>query len=112
MVHIPKPRNPLKKDAIARYNRILRFIQDTIAFRGEPPKIDELKTFLNVSSIGTVNHHLKRMEDLGLIERSGTTGGQIKIPGQKLKDADKEVLREMKKRYISLADIIKTWREL
>lgn len=112
MVHIPKPRNPLKKDAIARYNRIVRFIQDSIAFRGESPKLEEIAEFLNVSSIGTVNHHLKRMEDLGLIERSGSTGGQIRIPGNKLKPADKELLKEMKKRDISLADIIKTWREL
>lgn len=112
MVHIPKPRNPLKKDAIARYNRILRFIQDTIAFRGEPPKIEEIAAFLKLSSIGTVNHHLKRMEEFGFIERSGSTGGQIRIPGNKLKPEDKEVLREMKKREVSLADIIKTWREL
>jgi repressor LexA len=58
-----------------------RFISRYISRKGYPPTFEEIRQGLRMSTKSLVNHHLKALEDEGLIKREPDTPRGIKLLG-------------------------------
>jgi SOS-response transcriptional repressor LexA len=93
--------------------RILTFIQESIVNRGKAPTCAEIAEFLGVSSVGTVSHYLKQMEEQGMLERSGQGAARnIVVSTQPLELLDRMSLKAMKVRGVALSSIIREWSSI
>lgn len=91
-----------------KHRRILTFIQEYVVNKGRPPVQREIAEFLGCRSLGTVAWHLKQMEEQGLLERAGK-GGEISVSMEPLNLLDRQSLKAMKNRGVSLASIAREW---
>ena len=64
-----------------RSQRILSFINETIRARGFPPTVREIAKSVGLASTSAVHHHLRALENEGLLEREATQSRALKIVG-------------------------------
>ena len=62
-----------------RQREVHSFIGDYISRKGYPPTHEEIRQGLEMSTKSLVNHHLKALENKGLIEREPDTPRGIKL---------------------------------
>ena len=62
-----------------RQREVHSFIGDYISRKGYPPTHEEIRQGLEMSTKSLVNHHLKALENKGLIEREPDTARGIKL---------------------------------
>lgn len=60
--------------------RIVAYIRDTIADRGEAPTLEEIGLHFGMTSRASVHYHLKRCEQLGVIVREHGRHRGIRLP--------------------------------
>jgi len=63
--------------------KILSFIRESTALRGYPPSIREICQAADLKSTSTVHSYLVRLEQAGLIRRSGQKSRSIELVGER-----------------------------
>ncbi|MFD5319384.1 ArsR family transcriptional regulator [Streptomyces sp. NPDC127098] len=63
-----------------RRAEILRSIREAITDRGEAPSVREIARMVGLSSPSTVHHHLREMEQQGVVRSSGQGRSRRYLP--------------------------------
>lgn len=75
----------MKSNSNKTNEKILDFIVDYITYHGYGPTVREMRDGLHISSTSTVQYHLDKMFELGMIETDAEPGSSraIRVPGYK-----------------------------
>ena len=65
------------KKISAKQQRILEYISEYTSAQGYPPSVREICAEVGLSSPSTVHSHLKRLRELGYLERTTIKHGQF-----------------------------------
>ncbi|KOG86801.1 LexA family protein [Streptomyces varsoviensis] len=67
------------KPPTERQVQILAVIRERIAEYGEGPTVREIGARVGLSSTGSVAYQLRRMEESGMIRRTGRSGRSVRL---------------------------------
>lgn len=76
---LPDPKLRLKRPLTRRQLQVLLAVRDSLADRGISPTIREIGDAVGLNSASSVHRHLRRLEDLGIIERDPSSPRSIRL---------------------------------
>ena len=66
----------------AKQEEILHYIKDTILMKGYPPTVREICDISEIKSTSTVHKYIKRLENLGYINKKDNSPRSIRLTGK------------------------------
>ena len=89
--------------------KIYDYIAQTLAQQGYPPSVREIGDAVGLKSPSTVHFHLKHMEEMGVINKSGRKGRAITLAQPAADTAIAPRLRRRRRRWSRLPDESPLW---
>lgn len=82
-----------KNSLSERQRAILAFIHQFTQEHGFPPTIREIGKAVGISSTSVVNYNLAKLEEMGLLSRNRDISRGLKLVGEALRNAAREIVR-------------------